>query len=85
MYLIVAVVLTILSVLCIAFKFDIRSDLKELMPKDAQVVQDTYAIAERVGSIQTLDIYLKTPELKPLTEEAKSSDEYQQCFEFRAR
>ncbi len=80
MYLIVAVVLTILSVLCIAFKFDIRSDLKELMPQDAQVVQDTYAIAERVGSIQTLDIYLKTPELKPLTEEAKSSEEYQQCL-----
>ena len=81
MYLIVAVVLTILAVLSIAFKFDIRSDLKELMPQDAKVVQDTYAIAERVGSIQTLDIYLKTKELKPLTEEAKSSEEYQQCLQ----
>ena len=63
---ILSVIFTILSVLAIALRFDIRSDMKDLMPPDSQVVKDMYAISDRMGSITTLKIYLKTPELKAL-------------------
>ncbi len=78
-YVIAAFVLTILSVLTIALKFEIRSDIKELMPQDAQVVEDMQAISERMGSITTLSIYLHVPEMQPLSESAKQSQEYRDC------
>ena len=76
----VSVILTVLAVLTIALKFDIKSDLKALMPQDAQVVQDMYTISERMGSITTLTVYLKIPELKALSPEARDTDEYRECL-----
>lgn len=78
-YVIAAFVLTVLSVLTIALKFEIRSDIKELMPQDARVVEDLHTISDRLGSITTLSIYLHVPELQPLSESAKQSQEYQAC------
>ena len=46
---ILSVIFTILSVLAIALRFDIRSDMKDLMPPDSQVVKDMYAISDRKG------------------------------------
>lgn len=81
LYVLIATFLTLLAILTITLKFDIRSDLKELMPQDAQVVEDMHDIADRMGSIQTLSIYIKAPELKPLSDEAKSSPEYLACLQ----
>lgn len=76
-----ALLLTVLSVIVIATKFDIRSDLKDLMPQDAQVVTDMYAISDRMGSITTLKVYLKIPELVALSPERRASEEYRSCLE----
>lgn len=76
-----SVILTILAVSAIALRFDIRSDIKDLMPPESQVVQDLYEIGERMGSITTLKIYLKTPELKPLSEADHESEAYRSCVE----
>ncbi len=78
---ILSVIFTILSVLAIALRFDIRSDMKDLMPPDSQVVKDMYAISDRMGSITTLKIYLKTPELKALSEADRESEAYRSCIE----
>ncbi|MBR4986296.1 MAG: MMPL family transporter, partial [Proteobacteria bacterium] len=80
-YLLTALILTVCAVAAIVLRFDIRSDLKDLLPHDAQVVQDIEAIADRMGSVQTLSVYLKVPELKPLSESAKQSPEYQECLQ----
>ncbi len=80
LFVIIACILTVLAVLAITLKFEIRSDIKELMPQDAQVVQDLQSISDRMGSISTLNIYLRVPELIPLSEQAKQSDEYQNCL-----
>lgn len=77
--LLLSVLLTVAAVLSIAYRFEIRSDIKDLMPPDAPVVQDLYKISERMGSITTLKIYLKTPELKALTPEGLESEAYQSC------
>lgn len=79
-WLITAAMITILAIVAIAVNFDIRSDIKYLMPQDAKVVQDIEAISDRMGSVQTLAVYLKTPELKPLDEAQKQSPEYQACL-----
>ena len=75
-----AVVCTMLAVLTIALKFDIRSDIKYLMPQDAKVVQDIEDISDRMGSVQTLAVYLQVDKLEPLTAEQKQSPAYQACL-----
>ena len=80
-YVIVACVLTILSVVTIALKFDIHSDIKDLMPQDAPSVVDLYKISDRIGSVTTLDIYIKSEGLAPATQELKQSESYQKCLE----
>ena len=57
----VAVLLTTASSLVIAQRFDIRSDIKDLMPEDARSVKDTFTIAGRMGSITSLSIYVEAP------------------------
>lgn len=79
-WLITAGILTILAIVTIVLKADIRSDVKYLMPQDAKVVQDIASISDRMGSVQTLAVYLKIPELKPLDEAQKQSPEYQACL-----
>ncbi|MBQ8036488.1 MAG: MMPL family transporter [Proteobacteria bacterium] len=80
-YLLTALLLTILSVVTIVLRFDIKSDLKDLLPSDAQVVKDIDAIADRMGSVQTLTVFLKIPELQPLSEQARQGSEYQECLQ----
>lgn len=77
----VGILLTLVSVIIIATKFDIRSDIKDLMPQDAQVVQDLYAISDRMGSVTTLKVYVKTPEMVALTPEQKNGESYRACLE----
>jgi len=74
-----AFVLTILAVFVIATKFDIRSDLKDLMPADAQSVVDTFKISERMGSIQTLQVIVESPALNSITEAQRASADYEAC------
>ena len=78
-YVIGAFLLTIIAVATIALRFDIRSDIKDLMPPESQSVVDMFKIADRMGSIQTLDIYLKVKEIQPLSPALKSSDKYKAC------
>lgn len=77
----VAVVLTALAAVAIACRFDIRSDLKDLMPQNAQVVKDMYRISERMGSITTLNVFIKVPKLEPLSQEGHARADYQACLE----
>lgn len=79
MFLLIAIVLTILSIVVIGLKFDIRSDLKDLMPEDAQSVTDTFEISDRMGSIQSLAIYIEMPELKAVSAEERVSERYAKC------
>ena len=79
--LIVAVLLTVISTVAIAFKFEIRSDIKDLMPEHALSVIDTYAISDRMGSIQTLQIIVETPSLNEVSAEQKQSEAYKRCQE----
>ena len=74
----VALVLTVLAVLLVVSRFDIRSDIKDLMPPDAKSVTDTYTITERLGSITELKIVLEAPNTE-LTAEAKASETYKTC------
>ena len=76
-----AFLLTIVAVATIVLRFDIRSDIKDLMPPESKSVVDMYKIADRMGSIQTLDIYLKVKDLKPLSPELKASDKYKACLD----
>ena len=78
-FVVIAAVLTILAVITIAKKFDIHSDINALMPQDAPVVQNIQKISDRMGSITTLTVYIKSPDLKPLSEEARQSQEYKDC------
>lgn len=80
-YLLTAVILTILAVVTIVLRFDIKSDLKDLLPQDAKVVKDIETIADRMGSVQTLSVFLKVPELKPLSEQARQGQEYLDCLQ----
>ena len=78
---VMAVLLTVLAFLIIVFRFDIRSDLKDLMPQDAMSVVDTFRISDRLGSIQALQIIVETPELRLVSEEQRQSDLYKACVE----
>ncbi len=78
--LLLSLIFTILSVIAIAERIEIRSDLKDLMPPDAEVVKNLYTISDRMGSITTLKIFLKTPELKALPPEAHESAAYRSCI-----
>lgn len=79
--LLLSLIFTILSVFAIAERIEIRSDLKDLMPPDAEVVKNLYTISDRMGSITTLKIFLKTPDLKALPPEAHESAAYRSCIE----
>ena len=84
-----ALLITLLAGYIVKTRFDIRSDIKDLMPENARSVQDTFAISERMGSITTLSILIEVPE-RVLSEDKKQTDEYQACktkaiAEWRAR
>lgn len=79
--LLLSLIFTILSVFAIAERIEIRSDLKDLMPPDAEVVKNLYTISDRMGSITTLKIFLKTSDLKALPPEAHESAAYRSCIE----
>lgn len=79
--LLLSLIFTVLSVFAIAERIEIRSDLKDLMPPDAEVVKNLYTISDRMGSITTLKIFLKTPDLKALPPEAHESAAYRSCIE----
>ncbi|MFA5624762.1 MAG: MMPL family transporter [Bradymonadales bacterium] len=79
-FVLTALVLTVLSAFVLATRFDVRSDLKDLMPEDARSVADTFKISERVGSISTLQIILETPDLE-LSPAYKETQSYRDCVE----
>ena len=79
-YLIVASILTVLAVLAIVFRINIQTDLNALMPQDAKSVVDIYKISDRVGSVTTLNIYLKEPKLQAVSDNLKQSQVYQECL-----
>lgn len=74
----IALALSLMSGFVLATRFDVRSDLKDLMPADAPSVVDTFKISERVGSISTLQIILEAPDLG-LNEAYKQSQSYKDC------
>ena len=74
-----ALALTVLACIIIVSRFDIRSDLKDLMPQDAMSVVDTFRISDRLGSIQSLQIIVETPQLHPISDEQRQSELYAEC------
>jgi len=77
--LLAASVLTALSVWAIVARFDIRSDIKDLMPSEARSVRDTFTIADRMGSITSLSIIIESPS-RTLNPTIKESDVYKRCI-----
>ncbi|MDX9720174.1 MAG: MMPL family transporter [Myxococcota bacterium] len=76
----VAALITAISIFIIVTRFDIRSDIKDLMPEHSKSVSDITKITERIGSIIRLTIVLEAPDAK-LADSAKNSDAYKACLE----
>lgn len=73
-----SVLLTAASVWAIVARFDIRSDLKDLLPEDTPSVVETFQIAERMGSITPLTILIEAPD-RSLQPEMRQSAVYEGC------
>ncbi len=78
---ITALLLTVLAVFIIVSRFDIRSDLKDLMPQNAPSVVDTFKISDRLGSIQSLQVIVETPQLHLIQDAQRQSEAYATCLE----
>ena len=76
--LLLSVLLTIAAVVVILLRFDIRSDLKDLMPENSRSVRDTFAIADRMGSVTSLTIIVEVPE-RTLAPGMLGSASYEAC------